>query len=289
MDKVSVPSVFEYSDYRSFLNDYFKAHKQRNRRYSYQLLANKAGFHSRAFLHNVMRGRKNLSRESALSLAEAMEMTRTETEYFDALVGLNQAKNFKQKNHYFEKLQALRPYTKDFGQAKRLRDDQFDFYSEWHHSAIRSLIDFFPFKGDYTALEKRVYPPLGLVKIKKSVALLTRLGLIQRGKDGVYRLADKSITTGPEVKSLAVQKLHLAMMELAAGAVKNLPREKRHITGLTLGISSKAYEAICREILAFQEKIMGIANGDKDSDRVYQLNFHFFPLSTVEGAQRSAS
>ena len=38
--------------------------------------------------------------------------------------------------------------------------DQYEFYSKWYHSAIRSLIDMYPFKDDYSWLAKNVYPPI---------------------------------------------------------------------------------------------------------------------------------
>ena len=51
------------------------------------------------------------------------------------------------------------------------------------------------------------------------------------------------------------------------------------MTGLTLGISKEGYEKICEKIQSFQADIMEIADTDASADRVYQLNFHFFPTS----------
>jgi uncharacterized protein (TIGR02147 family) len=70
-------------------------------------------------------------------------------------------------------------------------------------------------------------------------------------------------------------------MRLAQQALAELPSDKRHMTGLTLGISRKAYLRICEDIYALQEKILRTAENDEGSDSVYQLNFHFFPLSRV--------
>jgi uncharacterized protein (TIGR02147 family) len=69
------------------------------------------------------------------------------------------------------------------------------------------------------------------------------------------------------------------MMRLAGRALVELPPDKRHVTGLTLGISRKAYARICEDIFALQEKILKTAEEDEGSDSVYQLNFQFFPLS----------
>ncbi len=124
-----------------------------------------------------------------------------------------------------------------------------------------------------------VTPPITLKQAKKSVKLLEKLGMISRQKNGIYRITDKSITTGKEVISLAVQNFHVECTKLAEKAIQQIGKKERNITGLTLGISKKSYDLICGQIQYFQERIMNIANSDDEADRVYQLNFHLFPLS----------
>jgi uncharacterized protein (TIGR02147 family) len=70
-------------------------------------------------------------------------------------------------------------------------------------------------------------------------------------------------------------------MDLAASALRELPKAKRNISGLTLGISGNAYDTICNEIIAFQDKILAIARNDEGSGGVYQFNFHLFPVSKM--------
>lgn len=277
-----MPDIFEYSDYRKYLADYFAEQKAKNSAFSYQLFSNKCGFKNKGFIYNVMCGRKNLSKSSIVGVCEALKLTRAETDFFENLVSLNQAPNFKSKNYYFEKLNGFRTTNPKASQAKKLREDQYGFYATWYHCAIRSLIDMHPFKNDYSWLAKNVMPPITPKKAQKSVELLERLGLIQKQKNGYYKVTEKSITTGKEISGLAIGKFHLEAMQLAAKALKELPKEKRHITGLTLGISKEAYEKICDEIFEFHDKIMKIADEDKSANSVYQMNFHFFPFSNTE-------
>jgi hypothetical protein len=46
-----------------------------------------------------------------------------------------------------------------------------------------------------------------------------------------------------------------------------------------MGISRPVYNKICDEILQFQNRIAEIVSADNDADKVYQLNFHMFPMS----------
>ena len=79
--------------------------------------------------------------------------------------------------------------------------------------------------------------------------------------------------------SIAFRNFHMACNNLAARAFAHFPLDIRNMTGLSLGISEEGYKRICEEIQEFQKKIIEITNADQKANRVYQLNFHFFPTS----------
>jgi uncharacterized protein (TIGR02147 family) len=273
------PNIFEFTDFRKFIQAYYESQKAENPHFSFQVFCTRAGFPNKGFVHNVIHGVKNLSRASALKFSQAMRLAKSETDYFENLVFFNQAKSVREKDLYHERLQSVRPMTPEASLAKKLADSQFAFYSAWYGSAIRSIVDMFPGK-DYKWIAKNLYPRVSPVLVRKSIHTMLKLGLLER-KNSRLKVKDKHITTGRETRSLAVAHFHLEMMRLAAQALKELPSGKRHITGMTLGISRAAYDQICREIFSLQEKVMKIAENDKDSDSVYQLNFHLFPLSKI--------
>jgi uncharacterized protein (TIGR02147 family) len=274
-----MPDIFSFTDYRKFLANYYAEKKAEAPAFSYQNFARKAGFISKSAVLNVIKGRKNLSKASSLQLAEAMVLNKRESAYFDALVSFNQAQNFKERDFFFDQLNAVRPQTAQASSAKQLRQDQFEFYAKWYHVVIRSLIDAVPVKDDYKRLAALVYPAITPRQARASVQLLRRLGLIEKANDGSYRVTNKVLTTGPEVTSLAVQRFHLDTMQLGAQALQRLAANERNMSGLTLGISKEAYGRVQNAILECQQKIMDIAEKDGKTDGVYQLNFHLFPVS----------
>ena len=83
--------IFDYTDYRQYLADYYDHRKTESPGFSYTVLARKAGFKNKGFLHNVIHGHKNLSKTSVVKLSQALEHTRTQAEYFENLVFFNQA------------------------------------------------------------------------------------------------------------------------------------------------------------------------------------------------------
>jgi uncharacterized protein (TIGR02147 family) len=273
-------NIFNYQDYRRFLADYYAEQKAMlGRSFSYQNFSRKAGFTSKSFVFNVIKGRKNLSSSSIITMAEALKLNKTEAAYFEYLVSFNQATTFKARSFFFEQLNSIRPATAEASTAKKLRQDQFEFYATWYNLAIRSLIDLVPFNGDAKWISQMVYPPITPRQAADSVKLLERLGLIVKGKDGFYKVTDKMLTTGSEVQSLAVQHFHIENMRLAQNAIQALALDQRNVSGLTLGISAQAYGQICAILGECQQKIMAVAEKDARADGVYQLNFHLFPLT----------
>jgi uncharacterized protein (TIGR02147 family) len=274
-----MPKLFTYNDYRKYLADYYGEKKANNPAFSYQNFSKAAGFSSKSFVFNVIKGRKNLSRSSIVKMAEAVSLNATESAYFENLVYYNQARDHRERKFFFDKLNSMPIRDRQAAKAKQLRKDQFEYYTKWYNTVIRSLIDMYDFRGDYKWLAKRVSPPITPLQAKKSVQLLQRLGLIKKNGRGKYTVTDKVITTGREFQSMAVQQYHIENMKLAENAIRTLPRDKRNISGLTLGISQEGYEKTCRLILECQDRIMEVAEKDEKADSVYQLNFHFFPVS----------
>ncbi|MBN1308025.1 MAG: TIGR02147 family protein [Chitinispirillaceae bacterium] len=278
-----MPDIFTYTDYRKLLADYYTEHKMRNPGFSYQAFASRAGFPNRGFLYNVITGRKSLSTSSTVKLSQAMKLTASEADYFENLVSFNQAKNLHERNYFFDKLDAIKSSKPGSGMVRETRREQHDFYSIWYISAIRSLIDMHPFKEDYDWLARSVYPPIKPREAKKAVMLLQKLGMIKKGRNGTFEVTDKTITAGSDVVQLGFLNFQMQTTELALKAIREMSKEKRNISGLTLGISRKTYEIICAEIAAFQSRLQALAERDDEADNVYQLNFHLFPISNVNG------
>jgi uncharacterized protein (TIGR02147 family) len=279
--------ICEYTDYRKFLGDYYEETKAKSPGFSYQMFAQKAGFTSKGFLYLVVQGKRPLSRANILGISQAMKLDKHQTDYFENLVAFNQATTLQERNRYFEKMTSIKATGKSAWKPQLVRNEQFEFYSRLHHSVVRALIEQRRFKDDYAFLAKAVRPRITPKQARESVRLLAKLGFIKKRKDDTWAVTDKTITTPPEVSSLAVQNLHREAGELALKALNDLPKDKRNITGLTLGISLETYKTVCEEINAFRERLLQIAEADQKANAVYQLNFQFYPVSETNSKRIS--
>jgi uncharacterized protein (TIGR02147 family) len=272
-------NIFNYVDFRQYLTEWFEEKKTANPNYSYQVFSLKAGFSNRGFVYNIIKGQKHLSPQNCAKISRAIQHKTYEAEYFQAIVAFSQSKTLEERNQYYAKFSHLKNKSKGFTPSQILRNDQYEYYSKWYYGAVRSLIDMYEFRDDYRWLARMVTPHISVPQAKQSIRLLERLSLIARDADGRYRIRDKAITSGMDITSLAIGNFNIDCTRLAEVAIRELPRDERNITGLTLGISRVAYELICAKVAEVQDEIMQIANNDIDADRVYQFNFHLFPLS----------
>ena len=277
-EKKPTKKIFEYLDYREFLKDYYNAKKEANPAFSLRVFSDKIGFKAKDFISRVMNGDKNLSSQSIPKVASGLRLGKHETEFFIALVKFNQAETTEERNSAFEEMQAVLKVVRFAEKQHLLGHAQYMVYSHWRHLTIRSLIGMYGFDGDYEALARRVHPRITAEEAKASVKLLEDCMLIKKGKNGKYVLTENAITTGDRTSKLALRGFHQDCLKLAADSIDRDPPGTRHISGLTLGISQEGYERIVERINAFRKEIALIAEEDKNSDKVFQLQFALFPV-----------
>lgn len=274
-------NVFEYISYRQLLKNLYEAHKKKQSSFSYRYIGQKVGFKSAGFFSNILQGKRNISQNIIFKFAELFKFNKKETEYFELLVLYDQANQHNRKKYYFEKLLAMRK-----SKVHELTADQYMYFDKWYNVAIRELLNYFPFRGDYQQLAKMLNPPISPIEAKKSVELLRRLGLIEEKEDHTYRVTNKTITTVPHIPLVAVHNFQIATMDLAKEAIDRISREKRSISTLTLSLSNEVYKEIEDKLAIFRREVLDLVKHDKNRiNRVYQFNFQIFPLSKERDAK----
>jgi uncharacterized protein (TIGR02147 family) len=273
-----MPDLSHYIDYRLFLRQYYLERRKKEPRFSFQDFSRFAGIKSKGFLHNVIAGKRTLNDAHIAGLCKAMRFGVFESRFFTLLVNFNQARRHASKAALFEKLASIKNRGKKAWSCQIVRNDQFEYYSQFHHSVIRSLIGIHGFDGDFKKLASQVYPRITPRKARLSVDLLVRLGLVTKYKKR-WAICDRCISTPPEVQCLAIVNHHHQSLALAQKALTGLPKEVRNISSVTLGISHETYLELCRDVEALRFKLLERAGVDAHANRVYQFNFQLFPVS----------
>jgi uncharacterized protein (TIGR02147 family) len=268
-------SIFSYTDYRAYLRDYFAFKKSQNNGLSLKVIADRAGFKARDYILRVMNGTRNLSQSGCFKLSEALHLSEKETNYFINLVAFNQAETPREKEFFYLKMAEICKH----GKQQKLRRDQFEYFSEWYYSALRSILPVIDFKDDYAAIGKFLNPQLTASQVEKAVRFLLDRELLSRDESGKYRVAVSQLVSGDAVHSVAMMRFHKQSLDLARRAIERYTAEERDFTGVTMSLSRQGFEKIREELALFRKKIMCIAEQDKNEERAFQLNLQLFPLS----------
>jgi uncharacterized protein (TIGR02147 family) len=277
-----MPNIFSYLNYREYLEDFYNEKKSKNGAFSYQGFADRAGFKAKSFIKHVIDGKKNLSADSAAKINNVLKLGEKPFSYFCDLVAFSQAKTLQLRNYYFERLSSYNRRSK----ARLLLQQQYDLYSRWYHHSVLEMVQHADWHGDYDLLGRLLKPRVPGRKVKQSVELLLKLGLLRRTKSGVYEQVDPVITTGDEVQSLAVQNFHTQNLALAASSIDTVERSQRDISCLVLGLSDSGIQTVKGEIQKFRKKLLEIAETEAKVNKVYHVSFQMFP--TTEGFGRGA-
>lgn len=267
--------IFKYIDFREFLSDYYQDKKETSQFFSYRYFAQKIGINSPSFLKSVIDGKRNLTSQMSERFSKALGLKSKEKLYFQNLVLFNQAKTLSEKQQYYLTLRSMSPRVKE----SVLNADQFDFFVNWYTPVIRELICANDFRDDYQAIAAACKPPIQPADVKAAIALLLRLRLVEKLKNGTYKQTATAIVADESITSMAVRSFTRTMIDHSKTALDTIEKDKRHISGITMGISYETYAILSTEIKAFKDRVKSIVNHDTNCDRIYQITLSLFPVS----------
>lgn len=270
-----LPDIFEYIDYRAFLGDYYDAAKDNVSAFSYRYFARIAGYSSPSFLRHVIRGERNLSTESVEKFSGALGLDEEEAEFFRALVDFDQAETNQDRRRAFEAVASSRR----FRQARRIDSALFEYLSHWYYPAIREMIARPDFVEDPAWIAGQLQPNIEPEQAAQALEILFELELVVRAEGGQLRRGDPSLSTGHEVRSLAVASYHRQMLERAGDSIELIDRRWRDLAAMTVCISPDTAAEIKQRIHEFREVILELCDRDAAPRIVYQFNSQLFPLS----------
>jgi uncharacterized protein (TIGR02147 family) len=275
-------SIFDYSDYRAYLADFYQENKAQNPGFSYRFMAQHVGFKSAGHFTKIIQGKANISVSLALRFAEFFKFNKKQTEYFQSLVLYNQAKNHQDKRRYFEKMLT-------FKNAKiiTVNGSQYEFFEKWYYTVVRETLAVVPIKDNFAELAARIVPAITEKEAKKAIDVLERLGFVVRDNDGYYRQANPLLMADRDTASLAVDNFILSNIDLARQSIDRFPKKERKLAATTLTISKTTYDKIVNELFEFRRHILTLAEQDQHPERTYQFNFQVFPVSAAAPAKEN--
>jgi uncharacterized protein (TIGR02147 family) len=272
-------NIHNYLDYQEYLRDYYQARKEKDAFFSYRLFGSKISVDA-GFLVKILQGKLHLPVSSIAPVAQYLKLDAKESEYFDLLVRYGRAKSEREIRLLFEKIIGLQA-----GKCRLIQSGQYEFYQKWYYAAIHALLLIHEFSDDYTALARRLNPAITAAQAREAIALLSRLDLIRKDKDGTWKPTSKLLSTGEKWAASAIAKYQEETIELGRTSLQRDPKSHRDISTVTIAVSHKDLADIKARVAEFRRGLLSMETENEPADCVYQVNIQVIPLTRIEDDQ----
>jgi uncharacterized protein (TIGR02147 family) len=217
-----------------------------------------------------------------MQFAAYMKLKKREMEYFQYMILFGEAKTDEEKRKHFDKMRSFKEAS-----VYTLNVSQYKYYEKWYHSVIRALLDNIDFKDQYKEIGSLLLPAISAQEAEESILILKELHLIQPDEQGYLRPTDSLVSNGYDVPGSLLNNSIVNYLRLSEKAIDFFPKNERNFSVLTLAISETGFTQIQQELREFRRKIMQIAANDS-IDRIYQLGFQLFPVSSksISGSKK---
>ena len=273
----SVDPLFQYTDYRSFLKDWFEGRKNLGSPLSYRGLGRKLGIDP-GFLVHILQGAKHTTEVSIPHWVDTLGLDAAEATYFHQLVLFNRARNPREIQQHFHRLCELRDLS-----MQEIGERQYRYYLKWYLPAVRVLLLTFPYRGDLDDLARRLDPPLSLEQAKEAVETLVELGLAAWNAEAILEPCTPFLTSSTSWKDKAVREFQDQTLELARRSLRAHPAQVRELSTLTLALPASEIPTLQEMVREFRHKVLRWTASLDDADSVLQVNVAAFPLSALPG------
>jgi uncharacterized protein (TIGR02147 family) len=128
-------------------------------------------------------------------------------------------------------------------------------------------------------LARNCYPVVSATEVRHSLDFMCHAEFHKKVGEDTYVQTERVVTGSSEAIPLALRSMNRQMSKFATEAIDEVPPEKRHIAGVTLGISEETYQWLVQKLETLRQQVVAMAAKEKEYDKVYRLNLQLFPLT----------
>ena len=266
-------SIYDYTDYRDIIRDFYLEKKKSINKYSYSVLGMAIGLNA-SHVFCVVEKKRNLPVRCVPAIKKILGLTGRAAQYFDLLIAASRTKSEKTKTEILGKALLLRDVKKHY-----LSDKEQKYLSDWWTPVIRALIEINQGKLNAKDISEKLEPSIGEEKVQESIDLLKELGFIQPLGNDRYKLADAHINIAGEERAQAIRQFQANVMQIGARSLNIIPPSDRDISTLTMAVDQKGFEDIKSMIQEFRKEVQIRVDKCGKPSRVLQMNLALFPVA----------
>lgn len=173
-------SVFEFSDYKAYLEAFIVGQPKRGHGIRTQL--SEAVGCQLAYLSQILKGKADFTLEQAGKANRFLGHSKEESHFFMLLVQRSRAADLPTRNYFSEQLEELLQLRKQIknriGMAQNLTlEDQLTYYGSWHYVALHILLTIPAYQTKQAMTEKL---GISIEKLNELLEFLLRTGLAEQ-------------------------------------------------------------------------------------------------------------
>lgn len=271
-------TIYNYTDYRTFLKEYLKMKQAKNSSFSLGAWAKRLQMSSTAVLSNIIKGRKNLGKKSLERFNKYFDFDKSEEEYFKNLVNLYKVKNdpvlslaTQERLRQMQKLHLNNV-------LRFLSDEEYSVISNWYYSAIRAMTDLSYFKEDYEWIASMLHFNVTPEEVEQALTHLLDLGLVTRNEEGRLQASDDFVFGSEKASPELARRYQSQILENGKNAIEEVPQDERLLMGATMNIDREKLPQMKQIVHEFWQKYTDLFS-DKSGNQTYQMTIQLYPLS----------
>lgn len=261
------PEISRYTSYRTFLGDFFGYKKSLRAGFSYRQFATLVGLKSPNYLQLVIQGKRNLTETTGRRLAEALKLSKSEVNYFESLIRLENASTelelVKAKKSLHSALKKLLTRFVEKGAQ--------DVLQKWYYLLIREMVVLEDFEPSGKYISQRLKGIISPEEAEDAFMLLQKSGYLKI-KDNCYVQAEPVLDTGIDIYNHDfMQRYHSQLLKTWSTHINKLGYQNQELGVLNIPIPRGKITELQEKIRQFQDEIIGWSQDFQGNDSLVQL------------------
>lgn len=257
--------------YQEFVELELSRRKAKNPAYSLRSFAKALGI-TASHLSAVLKGKKDLSKATAIKFAECMKLNQNETELFLWMVKANTSKSILDQKKAQEKIEELKSETA----FKLMSENEMNVLSSWPYATLIELFELSNFQSDtdWIAQKMQATP----AEIQTYLTNLENLSILDRSGEK-WKIVKKNISS-PTVSSTAIRSYLASGLDHAKHSLMTQDTSQRDMSSIVMAIDNTRLEEAKAAIKEFRRNFFKEFSAGQDKQSVFCLSVQFF--STLE-------
>lgn len=269
-------SIYDYQKASNFLRHKWDHKRTFNKSFTIRAWAKSLGMNAHSNFHQMIHGKRKLSKKYAIKIAKSLKLTSKESIYFESLIDYEWAKNKEQKEYFYERLKKLAPKRK----IQFLELEAFSLLQNPLCGAIIEMTTLPDFQFSIPWIQKKLRPKISQLEVKNIIQKMINHHLLEKTQNGGLKRANDHIFSEQDIKNEALKEYHKNVLSLAADQIEKQDVLDREYVATAMAISSNDLPEIKEKIRSFlNELISEFESPAAEGDEIYQFSTQFFSLT----------